>query len=172
MRKFSRSQLNPSNFCGLMIAMILACSFMGRALAAVVFVCSVSATGINFGLYNPLNVAATTAAGSWSVNCTASGTGVGVVSGTLSLSTGSSGTYSSRRLTSGPNTLNYNIYSSTAYAQIFGDGTGGTYAPSASGIVIAGQQYQINGAMYGRMPPIQDVAPGAYVDLIIVTVTY
>ncbi|MDP9090340.1 MAG: spore coat U domain-containing protein [Pseudomonadota bacterium] len=159
-------------FYGLMIAVILACSFTGSALAAVVFVCSVTATGINFGLYNPLNAVATTAAGSWSVTCMANGTGVGVVSGTLSLSTGSSGTYSSRRMTSGVNTLNYNIYSTAAYSQIFGDGTGGTYAPTAFGIVLAGQQYQFNGTMYGRMPPIQDVAPGAYSDLIIVTVTY
>src|ERR1700730_2545338 len=99
MRKLNRSQVKTSNsfgnFYGLMIAMVLATGFTGGARAAVVFVCSVTATGINFGLYNPLNIAATTATGSWSVNCTATGTGSGTVSGTLSLSTGSSGTYSS-----------------------------------------------------------------------------
>lgn len=172
MRNLHRSQFKLLNAFGLTIALALAAAFPSGARAAVVFLCSVSANGINFGLYNPLNAASTTAAGSWSVNCTASGTGSGTVSGTLSLSAGSSGTYSSRRMKSGTNTLSYNIYLTPAYAQILGDGTAGTYAPSDSGTVVAGQQYQVTGTMYGLMPALQDVAPGAYVDSIIVTVTY
>jgi spore coat protein U-like protein len=73
---------------------------------------------------------------------------------------------------SGINALNYNIHLTPAYAQVIGDGTGGTYAPSASGTVTAGQVYQVAGSMYGFMPPLQDVAPGVYADTIVVTVTY
>jgi spore coat protein U-like protein len=142
------------------------------ARAAVSFSCTVSATGINFGVYNPLSPTGNAASGSWTVTCTAVGTGSATVAGTLFLSSGSSGRFSPRTMRSGANTLNYNIYLTPAYAQILGDGSGGTYAPSDSGTVTAGQIYQVTGPMYGLMPPLQDVAPGAYSDTIIVTVTY
>jgi spore coat protein U-like protein len=144
----------------------------GSAAAMVSFTCTVSATGITFGLYNPLNPSATTATGSWSVTCNASGSGSATVAGTLSLSTGGSGTYSSRRMTSGINKLQYNIYLTPAYQQVLGDGTGGTYAPSDSGTVTAGQAYQVSGSMYGLLPALQDVAPGSYTDFLVVTVAY
>jgi spore coat protein U-like protein len=156
-------------------APIVFCLALGCALnsrAAVVFSCTVSATGVNFGAYNPLNATADTATGTWSVTCTATGSGSATVTGTLSLSTGSSGTYSPRRMQSGVNTLNYNIYLTPSYTQIFGDGSAGTFAPSQSGTVVAGQVYQVDGSMYGLLPAGQDVAPGAYSDTIVVTVAY
>jgi spore coat protein U-like protein len=57
-------------------------------------------------------------------------------------------------------------------AQIMGDGSAGTFAPSDSGTVTAGQVYQVTGSMYGFMPPSQDVPAGSYSDSIVVTVTY
>jgi spore coat protein U-like protein len=38
--------------------------------------------------------------------------------------------------------------------------------------VTAGQQYQVNGTMYGLIPAAQNAAPGAYSDTLVVTVTY
>jgi spore coat protein U-like protein len=140
--------------------------------AAVTFTCTVSATGIAFGAYNPLNTTATTAAGSWTVTCNATGSGSATVSGTLSLSTGKSGTYTPRQMFSGTNALNYNIYLTPSYTMILGNGSGGTYAPSDSGTVTAGQVYQVSGNMYGMIPASQDVAAGSYSDLIVVTVAY
>jgi spore coat protein U-like protein len=143
-----------------------------QASAAVLFGCTVSAGGINFGTYNPLNGAGDAATGAWSVTCTATGSGSAAVAGTLSLSTGSSGRYTPRTLRSGANILNYNIYLTPSYAQILGDGSAGTYAPSDSGNVVAGQVYLVTGSMYGYIPALQDVAPGAYSDSIVITVSY
>jgi spore coat protein U-like protein len=150
----------------------LALGIGARAQAAVVFSCTVSAGGINFGVYNPLSATGDSAAGSWTVICTATGTGSATVSGTLSLSRGNSGSYASRSLRFGANTLSYNIYLLPNFTQVLGDGTGGTVAPSDSGTVTAGQIYQVNGNMYGLIPALQDVPAGGYSDSIVVTVTY
>ncbi len=72
----------------------------------------------------------------------------------------------------GTNALQYNIYLTPSHTQVIGDGSAGTYAPSDSGTVTAGQVYQVTGNMYGYLPPSQDVAPGSYADTIVVTVTY
>jgi spore coat protein U-like protein len=142
------------------------------ARAAVSFTCTVSATGISFGTYNPLSPGGDSAAGSWSVTCNAVGSGSATVAGTLSLSTGSSGSYAARTMRFGTNALQYNIYVTPTHTQVIGDGSAGTFALSDSGTVTAGQIYQITGTMYGFMPPSQDVAAGSYSDLIVVTVAY
>jgi spore coat protein U-like protein len=145
---------------------------VGTAHAAISFTCSVTAVGINFGVYSPASSSGDAATGSWTVTCTATGSGSATVAGTLALSTGSSGSFASRTMKSGVNALNYNIYLTPSYTQVLGDGTQGTYAPSASGTVTAGQVYQIGGYLYGLVPAAQDVAPGSYADTIVITVTY
>jgi spore coat protein U-like protein len=143
-----------------------------NARAAVTFTCTVNATGIVFGNYNPLSPTGDSSVGSWTVTCNAIGSGSATVAGTLTLSTGSSGSYASRTLKSGTHALQYNIYASPSHTQVIGDGSAGTFALSDSGTVTAGQVYQITGSMYGFMPPSQDVPAGGYSDSIIVTVTY
>ena len=149
--------------------MFLACA---TAQAAVTFTCSVTANGINFGTYNPLNTGADTAAGTYLVTCNAVGSGSATVAGTLSMNTGSSGKFSTRTLMSGTSKLNYNIYLTPSYTQILGDGTAGTFQESASGTVTAGQVYQVGGSFYGMVPSGQDVSPGGYSDTIVITVAY
>lgn len=150
----------------------LAPAAISNAYAAVTFTCTVNASSIAFGNYNPLSPVGDAAVGSWTVTCNAIGSGTATVAGTLALSTGLSGRYASRTMKSGLNALQYNIYLTPAYTQIFGDGSAGTFAPSDSGTVSAGQVYQVNGNMYGFVPPSQDVPAGSYVDSIVVTVTY
>jgi spore coat protein U-like protein len=142
------------------------------AAAAVTFTCTVSASSLAFGVYPANSAAPVTATGTFMVTCTATGSGSATVSGTLSLSTGSSGNFATRTLLSGTNVLDYNIYVTPAYSQIFGDGTAGTYQLSESGTVTAGQVYQVGGALYGLIPARQDVAPGSYLDTIVMTVVY
>jgi spore coat protein U domain-containing protein, fimbrial subunit CupE1/2/3/6 len=142
------------------------------ASAAVTFSCTVSASALAFGIYPANSAASVTTTGTFTVTCTATGTGSATVSGTLSLSTGSSGQFATRTMRAGTSVLDYNIYVTPAYSQIFGDGTAGTYELSESGTVTAGQIYQVGGAMYGLVPARQDVAPGSYVDTIVMTVTY
>jgi spore coat protein U-like protein len=142
------------------------------ASAAVTFSCTVSAGALAFGVYPANSAAAVTATGTFSVTCTATGSGSATVSGTLSLSTGSSGQFATRTLRAGTSVLDYNIYVTPAYTQIFGDGTAGTYQLSETGTVTAGQVYQVGGALYGLIPARQDVAPGSYLDTIVMTVVY
>jgi spore coat protein U-like protein len=142
------------------------------ASAAVTFSCTVAASALAFGLYPANSAAPVTAAGTFTVTCTATGTGSATVSGTLSLSAGSSGQFATRTMRAGTGILDYNIYVTPAYSQIFGDGTAGTYQLSETGTVTAGQVYQVGGALYGLIPARQDVAPGSYVDTIVMTVVY
>lgn len=142
------------------------------AAAAVTFSCTVSASPLAFGVYPANSAAPVTATGTFSVTCTATGSGSATVSGTLSLSTGSSGLFATRTMRTGTSVLDYNIYVTPAYSQIFGDGTAGTYDLSESGTVTAGQIYQVGGALYGLIPARQDVAPGTYLDTIVMTVVY
>ncbi len=143
-----------------------------NARAALVFNCTVSTTGINFGTYNPLNTVGNASTGTWAVTCTATGSGSGTVSGTLNLSTGASGSYATRTMRAGANKLAYNVYLDPGHSEILGNGSGGSYAPTESGTVTAGQIYQVSGALYGFMPASQNVAPGSYADTLVVTVTY
>lgn len=160
----------PSPSALVVAGLLLALGASARA--AVTFTCTVSASSIAFGLYNPLSATPTAATGSWMVTCTAVGSGSATVAGTLTLSTGSSGKFSSRQMNLGTNKLLYNVYLTPSYQQILGDGTSGTYAPSDSGTVTAGQVYQVSGNMYGLIPAAQDVAAGSYSDTLLVTVTY
>ena len=142
------------------------------ASATITFSCTVAASALAVGVYPANSAAPIAATGTFTVTCTATGTGSATVSGTLSLSTGSSGKFATRTMLAGTGVLDYNIYVSPAYSQIFGDGTAGTYQLSESGTVTAGQVYQVGGALYGLIPARQDVAPGSYVDTIVMTVVY
>ena len=141
--------------------------------AATTVSCTTTAGGIAFGIYSPLNAAPTTSTGALRVTCNGSGTGSTNVTVNVTFSTGLSGSFATRKMFSGSNALNYNIYWSTQYAQVMGDGTGGSFAGSAGPFtVFAGGSNFATGTMYGLIPAGQDVAPGSYSDLITVTVTY
>jgi spore coat protein U-like protein len=168
----SRSRSLGSRACKAVLCLCLPLAVSAPASAAVTFSCTVSAGALAFGNYPANSATAITAAGTFAVTCTATGSGSATVSGTLSLSTGSSGQFATRTMLAGSGVLDYNIYVSPAYSQIFGDGTAGTYQLSESGTVTAGQVYQVGGALYGLIPAHQDVAPGSYVDTIVMTVVY
>jgi spore coat protein U-like protein len=143
------------------------------ASAAVTVNCTSSASSIAFGIYNPARTTSTTATGNLLFTCTGTGTGSVSVTMGVTFSTGLSGTYATRKMFSGTNALNYNIYWSTAYSQVMGDGSGGSFAGSAGPFtVIAGGSSPVTGTMYGMIPALQDVAPGSYLDTVLVTVTY
>jgi spore coat protein U-like protein len=127
---------------------------------------------MNFGIYNPLSAIGNSITASWTVTCTAVGSGSASVAGSLALSTGSSGTYTSRTMRSGANVLNYNVYETPSNTVVYGDGTAGTFTPTAAGTVSAGQQYVVAGTFYGFVPPLQNVSPGSYSDVLVITVSY
>jgi spore coat protein U-like protein len=143
------------------------------ARAATTVSCTVTAGSIAFGIYNPLATASNASSGSLRIDCSGKGTGSAQVTANLTLSAGLSGSFATRKMFSGANTLNYNIFWSTAYNQIMGDGTGGSFGGSAGPFTVpAGGTNSATGTMYGLIPASQDVAPGSYLDTIVVTVTY
>lgn len=157
--------------CALPLTLLLAAAPAARA--AVTVNCTVTAGGIAFGVYNPLNTIGDASTGTLLVTCTGSGHGSTHITIDVSLSTGISGNYTTRTMVSGVNVLDYNIYWSAAYQQIIGNGTGGSYSGQAGPIKItAGGSQQVTDTLYGYVPPLQDVAPGGYSDVITVTVTY
>jgi spore coat protein U-like protein len=133
--------------------------------------CTATATTVAFGTYNPMSATPDTSTGTLSVRCTATGSAQ-TVSLVVSLSTGLSGTYTPRRMFSGVNPMDYNLFFSTAYTQIWGDGSAGTFRGTATITPRPGNPATANGTVYGRVPALQNVAAGNYLDSIIMTVTY
>jgi spore coat protein U-like protein len=140
--------------------------------------CTVGASGVSFGIYDPLSGSADDSTGQVSVTCTATFPPiVDTVNYTVSLSSGSSGSYSTRRMQAGSSVLNYNLYTTSARSagQIWGDTTGGSANMSGSmtiGFFFWPTTHTDLLTIYGRIPAGQDVAAGTYADTIIVTVTF
>ena len=155
-----------------MLAGLLGC--LGAHSAVATVSCSVSATGPAFGIYNPLSGTPTDSNGTVAVTCTLLSGNATSVTPLVSLSSGSSGTFTPRSMLSGTSKLNYNIYWSTAYAQIWGDGTGGSLQGTATlQLSPKAPTQQATGIMYGQIAASQtSAAPGTYLDTIVVTVTY
>lgn len=138
--------------------------------------CSVGATGVVFGTYNPASATPLNSSGQILVTCTlepkAEAANVGY---TVALSAGSSGSMTSRAMFSGANFLVYNLYTTSGYTQIWGNGAAGSAVVTGS-IKLGRSTGDYSGTrahtVHGRIPAIQDVLPGNYVDTIVVTVTY
>jgi spore coat protein U-like protein len=126
--------------------------------------CNVTATTLNFGTYDPTSATALAGSSTVSVFCT-SGTPY-----TAALNVGSGGgSFTTRTIASGSNTLNYNLFRDAAYTQVWGDGSGSTFtvAGTGSGLLTAG-----NLTVYGQIPIAQDKPAGSYSSTVTVTVTY
>ncbi|HVY21842.1 MAG TPA: spore coat U domain-containing protein [Steroidobacteraceae bacterium] len=155
------------------VALILMLAAVNAAHAAAS--CTVSATGPDFGTYDPLNPAPTDAIGSVTATCTLMSGRSETVTLVSSYSTGNSGNFASRSMKSGTHVLSYNLYYDAAHTQIRGDGTGGSMTGSASLSLTRRNPVQtLNppSVIYGSIPAGQDVPAGVYSDTIVITVTY
>lgn len=112
--------------------------------------------GVAFGLYSPFDAAPKDANSvTFQIFCTPNSTG------RLELTTGGSGTFAPRRMSSGGNTLNYNLYTDASRAVVWDDADSGAtvllfQADSSS------KTFDV--AIYGRISAGQDAAAGAYTD--------
>jgi spore coat protein U-like protein len=129
-------------------------------------VCSMSASGVNFGTTTG---EATTAVGNLVLRCT----GNGNVSYSIALTTGLSGVYPLRQMGSGgSDRLAYNLYTEASLGTIWGNGSGG------SQLVTGRLQFQGQPVLIVVVPvrarlPIQPApAPGSYQDIILATLSY
>lgn len=130
-------------------------------------ICTVSASGVAFGNYDPLANANADGTGSVSVTCIGSGT----VTYTISASMGS-GTYQARKLVSGSHTLDYNVYTDSTRTTIWGDESSGTGLISDSVTATPGGATKTS-TVYGRIFSGQKTASvGSYSDTLIVTISY
>jgi spore coat protein U-like protein len=135
--------------------------------------CGVSATGVLYPTYAPQATSPTTGTGVVSVNCSIiSGLVSLVVSYSINLSTGSSGTFSARTMTQGSSALSYNLYTNSTHATVWGDTTGGTSDVTDSYLLALGPATTKNYTVYGQIPISQNVIAGSYTDSIVVTITY
>jgi spore coat protein U-like protein len=129
--------------------------------------CSAAATTLAFSAYTP-------GAGAISNNSTISVKCTKNTPYTISLNGGATtgGTIGQRLMASGANTLQYNLFTTAAFSQIFGDGTGTskTVAGTGAGVATANTV-----TVFGQLPDSaanQATVPGSYADTITVTVTY
>jgi spore coat protein U-like protein len=137
--------------------------------ATVLSTCSATATALAFPNYTP-GAGAVTANSTISVKCTKNSPY------TVSLNTGATtgDAFTQRLMASGTNYLQYNLYTTAAFATVFGDGTGTTANSgtlTGSGVATANTT-----TVYGQLPDSttnQAAVPStAYADTITVTVAY
>ena len=140
--------------------------------ATVVATCQISAGPLNFGNYVPGSGTMLHVNTIISVQCTN-----GTASPTLALNAGTSGGSMTNRLMLGPSStkLQYNLYTSSGYTTVFGDGTGGSATvPVAIGANSFVTPVQVT--VYGQLPDNaanQGAAtPGTYTDIVTATLTY
>lgn len=138
---------------------------------ALLYTCEVSAVGVSFGAYDPFSGSDSDATGEVTVTCSLLELTSLLVSYDIELSTGGSGTYSSREMAAGSHTLEYQLYTDAARTTVWGDGSGATEVVSDGYLLSLGPETR-NYPVYGAVPPGQWVAAGSYADTITVTVNY
>ncbi|HET8750397.1 MAG TPA: spore coat U domain-containing protein [Sphingomicrobium sp.] len=126
--------------------------------------CSASTVGVNFGVYDSQSGVPDDSTGTVNISCSGEGF---FLFPTVSLGTGSSGTYASRRMRNGANNLQYNLYTDSARATVWGNGSGGSSTQNV--IIFFGSGSR---TIYGRIPTGQSVNAGTYSDTLVVTVEY
>ncbi|HVT35487.1 MAG TPA: spore coat U domain-containing protein [Nevskiaceae bacterium] len=130
--------------------------------------CSASSQSVPFPGYNPFDLTADDATGNVHVSCT----GIGLlVSYHISLSTGASGSFTTRTMKQASATLNYNLYTNLLRVTIWGDGSGSS-SKVDDGYLIQLGTIDRDYTVYGRVFAQQNAAPGPYSDTILVTVDY
>jgi spore coat protein U-like protein len=130
--------------------------------------CTVGATNVAFPNYTP-TAGAQTANGTVSVSCTKS------TAFTVSLNKGTTagGTIAQRLMSDGAgDALQYNLYTTSGLATVWGDGTGTSVTQGGTG---AGMASPVALTVYGNLPDSaanQAVPPAAYTDTVTVSVAY
>jgi spore coat protein U-like protein len=126
--------------------------------------CTVSASGVSFGSYSVFAPGAATSTGVVTYHCGNTDKNIAIT-----LSAGSSGSFTTRTLKQGTDALTYNLYTDAALTKIWGDGTVGTdtYAKANPA-----NNADVNVTIYSRVPPQQDVRAGVYTDSIVATINF
>ena len=130
-------------------------------------VCNVSATPVNFGTYDVFSPTPVYASGAITVQCDETPPPrVTVAIGPSPFSGG----FDPRmmRHSTGPDLLNYNLYTDRNRTATWGDGSGNT----STGTRRVNRNRPRVFTVYGSIPPLQDVSAGNYTDTLTVTITW
>ncbi|HEU0071255.1 MAG TPA: spore coat U domain-containing protein [Alphaproteobacteria bacterium] len=141
-----------------------------RPAEAALGTCTVSATAVAFGVYDPIAAAANDSTGTVTVSCSlVSGISL-LVAYSIGLSTGV-GSYTTRQMSYLTDYMSYNLYTSGARNIVWGDGSGSTQM-IYDGYLLGLGGATTNYTVFGHIPARQNVRGGGYQDNIVVTVTY
>jgi spore coat protein U-like protein len=155
---------------------LLGALMLGAQAATAASDCSVSASGVAFGVYDPTLATPDDSTGSVVVTCTYTGPGGSDTANyTVTLSTGTIGSFAPRKLSAGASRLDYNLFRDAARTQVWGNASAGTAIITGSLKVGPGAGNGTRTAthvVYGRIPQLQDANTGNYTDTILVTLTF
>ena len=155
---------------------LLGVLLLGTQAAQAAVDCTVTASGVAFGTYDPSLGTPDDSTGSIVVTCTHTGSGgVDTANYTVTLSTGASGSYAPRKLAAGASQLDYNLFRDAARTQVWGNASSGTTIITGSlkvGPGVGNRTRTATHVVYGRVPQLQDADTGNYTDSILVTLTF
>jgi spore coat protein U-like protein len=138
--------------------------------------CTISASSVNFGTYDPLLSQPDDSTASVTVTCSHVPPGASNVSYAIAVTNGQNGTSATtRQMASGTARLGYNVFDDAGRSQVLGTGTGGTIVARGSMTVGPGngnETRSVTHTFYGRVPQALDPVPGAYNDTLLLTLTY
>jgi spore coat protein U-like protein len=138
--------------------------------------CTVTASGVAFGAYDPVLTSPDDSTGTITVRCVYTGPGgADDTNYSVTLSAGGGLGFAPRKLSAGASTLDYNLYRDAGRTQIWGNGAGGTTIITGNIKVGPGAGNNTRTAVhtvYGRIPAQQDPDSGNYADSILVTLTF
>jgi spore coat protein U-like protein len=126
--------------------------------------CTISVTSVAFGTYNVFNTATDDSTGTITYRCNATAANI-----SITLSDGSSSTFSPRTMRRGGEVLNYNLYRNAARTNVWGDGTGGTSVYTRAN---PPNNSNVNVTIYARIPALQDVSAGNYSDTVSAVINF
>lgn len=145
--------------CPNVLAGIFAVCLLCLASVANAATCTVNTTQLNFGIY--WGSAPLTATANITTTCDIT-TPV-----TVQMGAGLTGSITNRVMRAGgaagaaTGAINYNLYTDTSYANVWGDGTAGTFTMTGTNLIV-----------YGMMPANQVVVAGTYNDTVVVTISW
>jgi spore coat protein U-like protein len=139
--------------------------------------CTVATTAVAFGSYDTVSATPDDVNGEVEVTCWLEQAPV-----TISINGGGSNNPAARRMLSGTNQLNYNLYTTPGRTIVFGNGasgsqtvtctTGVTTGVCVGSTVLFGLFTRSRQPIYGRIPTLQNAAVGSYTDSLTVTVIF
>jgi spore coat protein U-like protein len=126
--------------------------------------CTISVTSVAFGSYNVFTLTTADSTGTIDYSCNNNAHNI-----SISLSRGSSSSFSPRTLRKGSETLDYNLYLNAARTNIWGDGTGGTSVYSRGN---PPNNSTVSLTIYASIPAQQDVSAGNYSDTVSAVINF